>query len=412
MNTDTTEPIRILITGSRDWEDRDLVRAELDKQLDRHGRIVVVHGACPTGADKYAAEWARDHRTNGAHEERHPADWNAHGKTAGPRRNDHMARLGAGHCLAFILNKSAGATGCADAAERAGIPTTRHTATKPPWYRRPFACFDTETTAADPSVARLVTGDVLHLDPVTATISDHRSYLADPGIEIPAEAAAIHGITTERARADGIPVADAVLLLADDITQAWASGLPVVAFNASYDFTVLDHEMRRHHGVPFPVRGPVLDPYVIDKAMDRFRKGKRQLAAVCEHYGIELVNAHNSAADAEGAGRVMVALATKYQAKIKRRSLGDLWRSQRYWYRSQQTGLQAHFREQILAHPDRAYWHEHGHVDGCAAAEDKKAACGCGDAPSTWSAEDAAAAVYVDTNWPQRPYVPENEVAA
>lgn len=410
MNTETTEPIRILVTGSRNWNDRALVHARLDHWLTQ-GPLVVVHGACPTGTDLHASEWAHAHQADGVREEPHPADWDAHGRSAGPQRNKHMASLGAHHCEAFILNGSLGATGCATDAEQAGIDTTRHAVTVPPWFKQPLVCMDTETTGKDPTEARLVTADVLRLTP-DGRITDHSGYIADPGVDIPAEAAAIHGITTERARADGLPVADVVLLLADDISRAWADGLPVVAFNATYDFTVLDREMRRHHGTGFPVVGPVLDPYVIDKGLDRFRKGKRQLGAVCEHYGITLTNAHNSAADAEGAGRVMFALVEKYQAQLRRRGLGDLWRSQRYWYRTQQTGLQEHFRKLILADPAKAYWNEQGHADGCQAAENKKATCGCGDAPSTWSAEAAADAVRISTDWPLRPYVADSEAAA
>jgi hypothetical protein len=120
-------PYRILVTGSRDWPDDDeLLPYELGLAIgdgSREGRrVVIVHGACPTGADALADRLARDH---GFDVEPHPADWERHGKTAGPIRNREMTEAGADVCLAFVKDCSPGATGCADMAERAGIPVRR-----------------------------------------------------------------------------------------------------------------------------------------------------------------------------------------------------------------------------------------------------------------------------------------------
>lgn len=93
-------------------------------------RAVIVHGACPTGADAIADRLSRDH---GFTVEPHPADWARHGKAAGPIRNQEMVEAGADICLSFILNGSPGATGCTDMAERAGIPVRRfEQRTEPP----------------------------------------------------------------------------------------------------------------------------------------------------------------------------------------------------------------------------------------------------------------------------------------
>lgn len=94
---------------------------------------VVVHGDCPTGADRYASEWCREARFNGLHviEEAHPADWGKHGKAAGPIRNQQMVDLGADVVLAFPLGESRGTRHCMAAAEKAGIPVISYGDTAP-----------------------------------------------------------------------------------------------------------------------------------------------------------------------------------------------------------------------------------------------------------------------------------------
>src|SRR4051812_23315368 len=121
-----TGMFRVLVTGSRTWTDTAVINTALIALGVRHGpALVVVHGACPRGADAIADAWCQ--RT-GTPVERHPADWST-GRAAGHRRNAAMVATHPDLCVAFIRNASPGATGCAALAQTAGIPTIRHTET-------------------------------------------------------------------------------------------------------------------------------------------------------------------------------------------------------------------------------------------------------------------------------------------
>ena len=117
--------MRILVTGSRDWSHASAIYGELSRHLDAERTLVVVQGACPTGADAYADDWAKCGVGRGFNviSEPHPADWTAFGKRAGFARNAEMVDLGADLCLAFIRDYSPGATNCANLAAAHGIPT-------------------------------------------------------------------------------------------------------------------------------------------------------------------------------------------------------------------------------------------------------------------------------------------------
>lgn len=117
--------MRVLITGSRDWEDWSFIWQRLNKTFPAGENNILVSGACPTGADKICEDWALTQPDINI--ERHPAEWAKYGKRAGFIRNSHMVERGADICLAFIKNESKGATMTANLAEKAGIPTRRYT---------------------------------------------------------------------------------------------------------------------------------------------------------------------------------------------------------------------------------------------------------------------------------------------
>lgn len=109
--------MRVMVTGGRDYADREALGHVLsDLHADR-GITIVVEGGCPTGADRFAREWAS---ANGVTWETHRADWATHGRAAGPKRNAFMVHLGADLVVATAGGR--GTADCVRRAKAAGIP--------------------------------------------------------------------------------------------------------------------------------------------------------------------------------------------------------------------------------------------------------------------------------------------------
>ncbi|MEV3854842.1 3'-5' exonuclease [Streptomyces sp. NPDC050095] len=216
------------------------------------------------------------------------------------------------------------------------------------WHRELLIGFDLETTGTDPGEARIVTGAVIEVR--DGSVLGHRQWLADPGVPIPDEAVAVHGISSERAAAEGAPadrVADAI---AETLVGYWRTGVPVVAYNAAFDLTLLSAELARH-GLP-SLRdrlggidpAPVVDPYTIDRTVDRYRRGKRNLEAVCTEYGVTLDAAHDASADALAAALLAHAIGERHP-KVASLGPAELHRRQVEWYAEWAADFQAFLRK-------------------------------------------------------------------
>lgn len=199
--------------------------------------------------------------------------------------------------------------------------------------------FDLETTGVDVTSDRIVTAHVGLLGP-DGSARSACSWLSDPGVEIPEGATAVHGITTEHARRHGRPAAEVVAEVVTALRELFAAGVPVVAYNAPYDFSLLKYEALRHGVAPILDPTPVIDPLVLDKAHDRYRKGKRTLEVVAAHYAVPLVGAHDAAADAIAAGRVAQALARRFGLAAP---VHELHTQQIGWARTQAESLTEYF---------------------------------------------------------------------
>lgn len=213
------------------------------------------------------------------------------------------------------------------------------------WHLGRMAGFDLETTGPDPLTARIVTACIVQVGGGFNT--SPAKWLTDAeGEEIPAGAEAVHGISTARARAEGVELRQAV--------EEILAGVPIVAMNARYDVTLLDREAQRFGLDPLPA-GPVIDPFVIDKQVDRYRHGKRTLTALCQHYDVRLDGAHSADADAVAACRVAWRQATRYP-QLAAMTLDELHTAQVGWAAEQAASLQEHFRKKDPAAVVEGAW--------------------------------------------------------
>ncbi|MEU8785988.1 exonuclease domain-containing protein [Streptomyces sp. NPDC048637] len=186
------------------------------------------------------------------------------------------------------------------------------------WHQGLLVGFDLETTGTDVEQDRIVTAALLRLE------GDGRpaaklTWLLDPGVPIPDEAAAIHGISTAYVQEHGRPPGTAIEEITEALADALRADIPLVVMNARYDLSLLDRECRRHGLRTLTERlghapAPVIDPLVLDKHVDRYRKGKRALQALCGHYGVRLDGAHEAGADAAAAAGVARRIGEKYPA--------------------------------------------------------------------------------------------------
>ncbi|WP_354698784.1 DNA polymerase exonuclease subunit [Paraconexibacter sp. AEG42_29] len=227
------------------------------------------------------------------------------------------------------------------------------------WSARRLAAFDLETTGLEPASDRIVTAAVSLVGDGLPT--EHRSWLVDPGVDIPPDATAVHGITTAAARTGGMAPARAIDAIAGLLAAQVSAGVPIVAFNARFDLTLLDREARRHgvRSLAERVGGPdqlvVIDPSVLDRHHDTTRIGPRSLAAVCAHYGVELATPHAAAADALAAARVAVRVAERFPA-VAGADLRVLHRRQVTWAAEQAAALEAAHRAEGILDPIPRAW--------------------------------------------------------
>lgn len=168
------------------------------------------------------------------------------------------------------------------------------------YFHGPLVGFDIESTGVDQFEDRVVTFSMVYsahtnADPVTL------EWNIDPGVEIAEGATAVHGISTAYAREFFMDASKAMPYIARRMEKIVGMEIPFVIYNAPFDTTMIYEEFERYN-VPLQYTreemfARVIDPLVIDKACDKYRKGSRKLTDTAALYGYDLTNAHNSTAD-------------------------------------------------------------------------------------------------------------------
>ncbi len=215
------------------------------------------------------------------------------------------------------------------------------------WYEGPLAAFDTETTGVDVETDRIVSAAVVVQD-APGTRPRVTRWLVNPGVPVPAGATEVHGLTEEHLRHNGRWPAPVMYEIAEALAEQALAGRPLVVMNAPFDLTLLDRELRRHRASPLDrwfETSPllVLDPRVLDKHLDRYRKGRRTLTDLCAQYGVTLEGAHDAGADALAALDVVRAVGRRFAVRLGRLSPAELHTLQAVWHAAQARGLQAWF---------------------------------------------------------------------
>ncbi|MEZ7899018.1 MAG: exonuclease domain-containing protein [Flaviflexus sp.] len=197
-------------------------------------------------------------------------------------------------------------------------------ATQAHWTDGPLIGFDTETTGVSPRHSRLVTASTV----VTGQEPESHNWLANPGVEIPRAAQEVHGISTAQARAEGRDPEEVLTEIRDLLVDHMSAGHPVVAFNAAFDLTLMESELERHGlstmsqllgGEP----KPVLDPLVLDRMLDPYRKGPRRLETLIGIYRIDAGGFHDAHNDVVATLKLLRAMINQH-AMLKASSLRKL----------------------------------------------------------------------------------------
>ncbi|MFD7295756.1 3'-5' exonuclease [Streptomyces sp. NPDC059897] len=215
------------------------------------------------------------------------------------------------------------------------------------WYEGPLAAFDTETTGVDVENDRIVSAAVVVQD-AAGTRPRVTRWLVNPGVPVPPGATEVHGLTEEHLQCNGRWPAPVMEEVGRALAEQAAAGRPLVVMNAPFDLTLLDRELKRHRNSSLShyletASLCVVDPRVLDKHLDRYRKGRRTLTDLCEHYEVELAGAHDAGADAQASLDLVRAVGRRFASRLERLSPAELHTLQAVWHAAQARGLQAWF---------------------------------------------------------------------
>jgi len=130
--------IKVIIAGSRYFNDYEFLQEKMDKLLNRYlfcpEEVEIISGHA-SGADSLGERYAK---SRGFSLKLFPDDWDNYGKSAGPIRNAQMADY-ATHCAVFWNGFSKGSSNMINVAKYAGLKVKEFKVTipLPPPYKTP-----------------------------------------------------------------------------------------------------------------------------------------------------------------------------------------------------------------------------------------------------------------------------------
>ncbi|APY88217.1 DNA polymerase III subunit epsilon [Streptomyces alfalfae] len=210
--------------------------------------------------------------------------------------------------------------------------------------------WDTETTGPNPLEDRIVSAAFIVRAPGAEDLVF--TWLINPGIPIPAEATAVHGIDDAKVQGEGREPKEALEELASYLAHAINQGMPVIAFNHSFDWSILHYDLLRN-GLPTmaervgPGPLPLIDPHVIDKELFKYVRGQgnRKLGPTAERYNVALNDWHTADADALAALLIAEEQFVRFARELGHLGPEQLFAAQQRWRAGQQASLQDWFRK-------------------------------------------------------------------
>ena len=215
------------------------------------------------------------------------------------------------------------------------------------YFSGPLLGFDIESTGVEVFEDRIVTFSMVY-SPGVGAPSHTLEWNLDPGVEIAEGATAVHGISTAHAREFHMDSAKAMPYIALRLEACVSQGIPLVIYNAPFDTTMLWEEFQRYNVTLTFTReemyARVIDPLVIDKACDKYRKGSRKLTDTAKLYGYDLTNAHNSTADVEATLHIARQLGKFFKPEMSIEHLQEFQKDAKI---EQSTSFQKYLRKKV-----------------------------------------------------------------
>lgn len=205
----------------------------------------------------------------------------------------------------------------------------------PSWLDGNLLGFDTETTGISTARDRIATVSLIERNQDEDTV---HNWVINPGVPMPPKASEVNGLTDEYLQKNGVAPEVGLEEVAQRLSDAMLARTPVVGFNVVFDIKILESELARHGLATLRARlgtdpFPVIDPLVLDRSLDRYRRGKRRLANVCAAYELPpRQDFHTAEADVSATLDLLGALLRRYP-EIGKMSLEELAAYQRQAHR-------------------------------------------------------------------------------